>query len=262
MGENLENSGSQTNLIKDCVRELQRRFPGLSSTQIAIKIGMSQSTFSRIENGQTRPNVSNISKLLSAAGKTHQISEAVLLSDPKLMAQVKNNLSHNFETPIMGGEFAKYFSVPDFRKIILLALTNSGTTRVEIQTEYGNSGIKKLEDLLKVSIIFEDRGIIRANEEKVSFTQDLLKESLISCINDNYDPEKFGKALNWLSFQTESVNKSKAMKLIHARLQKTYKEIKEEILYSPEYQGNDKVFIGMVADSLLSDRAENLELKQ
>lgn len=43
------------------------------------------------------------------------------------------------------------------------------------------------------------------------------------------------------------------MRLIREKLQKTYKEIKEEILYSPEYYGNDKVFIAMVADSLLKD---------
>jgi len=49
------------------------------------------------------------------------------------------------------------------------------------------------------------------------------------------------------------VNKEKTMALIITKLQRTYKEIKEEILYSPEYFGNDKIFISMVADSLLKE---------
>ncbi len=81
----------------------------------------------------------------------------------------------------------------------------------------------------------------------------------------NYDTvklEKFGQDENWLSFQSESVNKSKAMALIRSKLQKTYKEIKEEILYSSDYYGNDKVFIGMVADSLLKEPSDSTEVKQ
>ncbi len=107
--------------------------------------------------------------------------------------------------------------------------------------------------MLKANILFETRGIIKANEEKITFTQDILKDTLIKCIEENYSCEKFGLGESWLSFQTESVDKAKAMKLIREKLQKTYKEIKEEILYSPEYYGNDKVFIAMAADSLLKD---------
>lgn len=256
------NTASNMRLAHDCVRELKLKYPKYSSAQIAREIGMTQSTFSRIENGQTNPSLNSINKLLSALGHTHKLSDAIEFSDPSLANSLKKNLAHNYETPIAGNEFSKYFSNHDYRKVLLLALTRSGTTRDEIQGEYGNSGSRKLNELLKVEVLTESRGIIKANEDKITFNQDILKDSLLSCIDENYETEKFGKNENWLSFQTESVNKDKAMTLIRTKLQTAYREIKEEILYSPEYYGNDKVFIGMVADSLLKDMPSTPEVLQ
>ncbi|MBT4789948.1 MAG: helix-turn-helix transcriptional regulator [Halobacteriovoraceae bacterium] len=253
MTEEQQKEISNSVLAHQCVRELKGKFPKYSSAQIAKEIGMSQPTFNRIENGQTNPSLNSISKLLSAIGKSHKISAAIEIANPSLASTLKENLSHNLETPLIGGELAKYFTISEYRNILLLALTRSGTTKDEVQGEYGNAGIKNLEEMLKSTLLHETRGIIRANENKVTFDQDTLRDSLVDCIAKKYDAEKFGNNENWLSFQTESVNKSKAMSLIRSKLQRVYKEIKEEILYSPDYYGNDKVFVGMVADSLLKD---------
>lgn len=253
---------SNTVLARECIQELKAKYPNYSSAQIAKQIGMSQPTFSRIENGQTNPNLNSISKLLSAIGKSHKLSDAIKLTDPALAESLKNNLSHNIETPVMAGNMEVFFKSVEHRNILLLALTRSGTTREEILGEYGASGIARLDELLKAELVFEARGIIKAHEDKVTFTQDILRDALIGNITNKYDVEKFGTGKNWLSFQTESVNKEKAMTLIRAKLQKAYKEIKEEILYSSEYSGNDKVFIGMVADSLLKEPTLSTEVKQ
>ena len=262
--ENNTTSYSTSNklLAQNCVRELKLKYSNYSSAQIAREIGMIQSTFCRIENGQSNPSLNSINKLLSALGQSHKMSDAIAYADPSLALTIKKNLSHNYETAIAGNQFAKFFSKYDYRKVLLLALTRSGTTRDEVQGEYGQSGIRKLDELLKAEILFNSRGVIKAHEEKISFNQDILKDSLINCIEENYETEKFGKNENWLSFQTESVNKEKAMSLIRKKLQTAYKEIKDEILYSPEYYGNDKVFIGMVADSLLKDTPNSSEALQ
>jgi len=262
MAEQLGSNISNTVLGRDCVRELKLKYPKYSSAQIAKEIGMSQPTFSRIENGQTNPSLNSVSKLLSAIGKSHKIAEAIEIANPSLASTLKENLSHNIDTPVMGGELAKFFSSSEYRNILLLALTRSGTTRDEVQGEYGNAGIKKLEEMLEVTILSESRGIIKANDDKVTFDQEILRDSLLSCVAQSYDVEKFGQDENWLSFQSESVDKTKAMALIRSKLQKTYREIKEEILYSSDYYGNDKVFIGMVADSLLKEPSDSSEVKQ
>jgi DNA-binding XRE family transcriptional regulator len=261
MAKELEGYISNNDLARDCVRELKSKYPNYSSAQIAKTIGMSQPTFNRIENEQTNASLNSLSKLLSAAGKTHKIADAIEMANPSLAITLKENMSHNIDTPVLSGDFAKYFANSEYRNILLLALSRSGTTRDEVKSEYGNAGIKKLDEMIASTILNEVRGIIKADDEKVSFDQDILRDTLVSCISEKYDTEKLGLGESWLSLQTESVNKDKAMTLIRSKLQATYKEIKE-ILYSPEYYGNDKVFIGMVADSLLKQSSSTSEVKQ
>lgn len=262
MAEQLQDNISNIVLARDCVRELKAMYPNFSSAQIAQKIGMSQPTFSRIENGQTNPSLNSISKLLSALGKSHKITDAIEIANPSLASTLKENLSHNIETPVMGGDLARYFSNSEYRNILLLALTKSGTTRDEVKEEYGNAGIKKLDELISLTVLKEVRGIITADEEKVSFDQEILRDTLVSCIAEKYNPELFGQGVNWLSLQTESVNKAKAMPVIRSIIQEAYTKIKETVLYSPDYYGNDKVFIGMVADSLLKELGNSKEVRQ
>ncbi len=256
MLEILDEGSNKLELARNCVEALKDLHPKYSSSQLAKLVGISQSTFNRIENGQTNPNLLNISKLLGYLKSTHKISDASKFLPESLTLKIKENLSHNFENPIIGGDFASYFSKSSYRNIMLLALTKSGTTRDEIQLEYGNSGLKLLNELIEKKLLNETRGIIRGFEETVSFNQEILKQTLISCVTEKYNAEEFGQGVNWLSFQSESINKNKAMELIRSKLQKAYKEIDEEILNSPEYAGNDKVFIGMVADSLLKESDE------
>lgn len=240
-------------MARDCIFELKERYPNYSSSQIAKEVGISQPTFNRIENGQVNPTFVTISKLLSATGKHYKITDVIKMAYPNHSENTQLDYSHNEETPFMGGDFAKFFSVSDYRNIILLSATRSGTTRNEIKNEYGTHGLKILDELLTNKVLNDVQGIIKADDEKITFDQQILKDCTLDCINHNYDAQKFGTGQNWLSIQTESVNKEKAMALIITKLQRTYKEIKEEILYSPEYFGNDKIFISMVADSLLKE---------
>ena len=135
---------------------------------------------------------------------------------------------------------------------MLLSFSRSGTTREEVEGEYGNSGLRKLEELLKKGILSESEGAIYGMKEKerVTFDQETLVDVFANCTLDSYIPEDFGTGKNWLSFQTNSIDEKKAFKLIHSKLQKTFKEI-DEILSLPDYHGKDKVFVGMVADFLL-----------
>ena len=244
---------SNGELTRKCIRELKAKYPNYSSAQIAKKIGMRQPTFNRIENGQIEnPSLASISKLLSALGKSYKISEAVEKADPSLASTLKANLSHSLDIPVAVGDAAGYFADDNYRNIFLLAISRSGTTRDEVHGEYGDFGLKKLDEMVASGVLREEDGVVRfPHKNEVTFGQSLLKNALIGCTKERYDTEKFGTDENWLSFQTESVDKAKAMGLIRDKMQKLYEEIRDEILYSPRYHGNDKIFIGMVADSLL-----------
>ena len=248
-----DTSPSYADVGRQCIRELKAKHPNLSSAQIAKRVGIGQPTFCRIENGQTaNPSLASISKLLSALGKSYKISEAIEALEPSLASVLRDNLSHRLDVPVMAGDTAKYFADPDYRPILFLALSRSGTTREEIYAEHGSEGIKRLDEMIALKAVVEERGIVRSvYHEEVASDQDALRDALVDCIERRYDPEKFGRNENWLSLQTESVDKEKVMGLIRDKLRKTYEEIREDILYSPKYYGTDKVFVGMVADSLL-----------
>ena len=93
------------------------------------------------------------------------------------------------------------------------------------------------------------------------FDQHILKDAIIDCITNSYDANKFGTGENLGTFQTESVDLEKATPVIRSILLEAYKQIKET-LYSPEYIGNDKVFIAMVMDSLIKKLDVSTEVKQ
>ena len=250
--------------IQKCVQELKVKYPNFSSSQIAAKIGIDQSTFSRIENGQVKnfplPNLDSIVKLLIGTGKTFTLTKVIEMFNPALASLLKQNMSHNAENTLMGPDIAYYIKLPVYRDIILLASTRTGTTYKEVKEECGKLGLNKLNELLRKGICKESEGAIHTTEKgvKVTFDQYTLSEVLVNCTKDHYLPENFGLGMNWLSFQTESVDKEKVLKLIRSKIQNFYGEI-EQIIRSPEYHGNEKIFIGMVLDSITKGSSNDLK---
>ena len=259
-----KNEESILDIAQNCVHTLKARHPNCSSAQIASNIGMEQSTFSRIENGQTKsPNLNSVIKLLLASGMSFKLTKVIEKLNPSLAQVLEKNMSHNAENPFIGSELSHYLKMPVYRNVILLASSRSGTTRKEIEQECGELGLQKLDELLKKGIFQEsEEAGIRATEKgvRVTFDQDTLTELLINCIQDYYASKDFALSKNWLSIQTESVNKDKVLGLIRSKMQRVYNEV-EEMIRLPEYQGNDKIFVGMVTDSITKKSNNNLEEK-
>ena len=176
-----------------CIRVLKEKFPRYSSSQIAMTIDVPQSTFSRLENGQGNPNLCTLSKLYAATkSDDYNMAEVIEMFDPALAGVIKKNIPHTIENPIVSGDFAQYFKQDKYRYIMLMALTVAGTTREEVKNEYGQMGLKNLQELLDSNILEESDGVIKApvnsDGKTVSFEQDVLKDVLVDCIKDHYDP--------------------------------------------------------------------------
>ena len=138
------------------------------------------------------------------------------------------------------------------------AFSTSGTTELEIRQEFGETGIKHLQELIDHGILLVKDERIFGQSSKVTFNQKIMKQAVLHSIEQCYDPQYFGKGENWLSLQTESVNKEKALPEIRNILQNAYKEIKE-VLYSEEFKGEDKIFVSMVLDKIIStDKSEGI----
>ena len=248
------NADDLFHLTQSCIQKLKEKYPNFSSSQIASVIGIEQSTFSRIENQETKtPSLNTMLKLLSGLDNKGSVADSMKAQFPPFINMVQNSMSHNSKNSIMSQELVKYFKMPIYRDIMLLASTSSGTTRSEVQKEFGDMGMRKLNELLKDKIVTESQDVIRVTAikegDRVTFDQDTIKELMVNCTKDHYDPDMFGLDDSWLTFQSESVDEEKALKHIIPIFKEAYNKV-EKIFRSPDFKGKGKIFIGMVSGSL------------
>lgn len=237
--------------LRQMVQTYAAGYPNLSLPQISKKINVAYPTLNRIMNGSGNPSLSVVTNILVNTGNGRRLEDFLTRMDPDMARAFKNYFSHNHDTPVLDPKTSTLFANKDYLFILLLAFSQSGTSREEIRDEYGKAGIKRLEELLDQNILKEVSGVITGDVSRVTFNQKVMKEAVLHCIEESYDPSQFGKGTNWLSLQTESVNKEKAIPTIRNILQSAYTEIKE-ILYSDEYQGEDKIFVSMTTDTITS----------
>lgn len=232
-------------IIKWYIRKLKNKYPNYSSSQLAAKIGMSQPTFSRLENAQTKASANSISKLLSALGECHAIADVIARVDSDLaeaIKQVSEKNGRDFE--IIGGKLSNFMKQAKYRNIMLLAINKGGTTRQEIEREYGQLGLGGLEHLLSSGVLSDCGGVIEITKGGVSYERNLLQYILAYCLQDSC------KAGTWLSCQTKTVDKDKALPAIRKKLDQVRDEI-DEMLESKEFAGSDRIVVGMVSDLFL-----------
>jgi hypothetical protein len=237
--------------LRNMVEVFQGRHANLSLPQISKKINVSYPTLKRVMNLTANPSLEVVTNILMNTGHHDQLPLYLQRMNPALASAFNSYFSHNIETPSLDIDSSALFANKDYLFILLLSFTNSGTTELEIRQEFGVLGIKRLQELIDHGILVQKNERIFGQSSKVTFNQKIMKQAVIHSIEQSYEPELFGKGENWLSLQTESINKAKAMPEIRNILQNAYKDIKE-ILYSDDYQGDDKVFVSMVADKILS----------
>ena len=246
-------------LARSCLLKLKRKYPFLSRSQIAEKIGIGNATLHRVENGVGKPNIRTLMRLLSSIGLARTIAEVEILLQQEgaaLPEGVNEHLSHLKNVPVLDEDLAEGFKNKERSMILLMASYSGGTTREEIRGEYGSNGIRLLDDMLRTGTLKEEDGAIKSSvtDQEGPWTIDhrTFKELLVSCIQEKYDPDLYGSGKNWFSFQGDSVDMTRAMPEIREIIQGAFVKI-EEVLRSKEYQGKDKMFVGMVSDSLISN---------
>ena len=254
-------SGTTAEIVRSCIEKLKKRHPNWSSSQIAYSIGMGRSTFNRLENGLVKnPSPNTVMQLLLALGnncKLSEVLEMVASQNTNLSDTLKRKFSYVLDKSVVLGSLTEFFTQSDCRPVMLLATTGlEGTDRGEVKNEYGNHGLKVLDELLEAGALAESGGRIRAceydGEKPFILSREILRDLFLDCLKNRYFPEQKGVNDNWLSFQTEGVDKAKVMGLIRSEFEKTYDSI-EKIIRLKENRGSDKIFIGMASDSLLTD---------
>ncbi|MCO4755242.1 MAG: helix-turn-helix domain-containing protein, partial [Bacteriovoracaceae bacterium] len=239
------------------VKHYKREHPALSSQQIAKRFNMSSSTLNRIENQDIKnPTIDQVLKVLRGTGETDDLLGFIEEFYPDIADTYKRVYSENKDRTFINTDIEKYFRDKSTFTIMLLAFSGNGTSRSEIVELLGNSGLRTLTMLIQSEVLTEDsNGVINKGRGRdVNMSQEALKDLLSNTIESHYKPENFGTGFNFLSFQTKQADRNKVMPKINIVLKDAFSKI-HNILNDSENSGNDKIFIGLVSDSILEKKA-------
>lgn len=236
------------------IRTYKKEHPNLSGAQIARRFNMTSSSFNRIENGDVRvPTIDQVLKILRGTGATGDILKYLDAHYPQI-AETYREVYDTRNTEFVPQDLECHLNDKDKFLIILLALTGDGTTRDEVLREFGRKGLSELEYLLEKGHLVEENGVIGKNDKILNTSFETLKNLLLFSVQDCYEPCRAMSKENYIYYKAIGVKDESITRRIGAILKNAQNEI-EDMLSKPENLGSEKIFYGVVIDSLLNNKS-------
>lgn len=249
-------------VAKELIDDFKKKHPSItSSSQLAKMIGIKQASMNRIENLNTNPSLELIIDIVIGTRNQDKLLDVLGKLNPKLRESFEQSLSHVKQTIMLSEDIAKYFGKDEYCFILLMAFTDRGTTRAQIEKELGKQGVEGLEYLISENVLCEKDGDVIPPERKFTVPQKILKQIFKLCLERCYDETLFGLGVNWLSLQTRACNKEKAMKFIREVFKESFEKIDNEFK-TGRLAGEDVVFIGMVSDTITKSSSIQFKKEQ
>lgn len=234
--------------LSDCIRSIKKTHPNLSSAQLAVRFGISNSTFCRMENKEiSRPTFLNALKIVRESCGEEKVQTFIQKHYPEMYKNYENTYVGNADAEFVPTAAESFFEDASTYEIMMMATTTNGFTRNSIIEQFGKKGTQALEKLIEKNILKENNGIFTLGT-RVNAGQETVKKLFQNLVNTSYDLDLFGSHKNWLSLQYESVNRDLVLPKIRDVYIRANKEIRE-IFNAPENSGPDVVWAGLVMDS-------------
>jgi len=241
-------------MLKASIQIIKKKKSNLSSNAIANKLDISTSTFGRIINGEVRkPDVKHTFTIISEAYNEVVAKKVTEHFYPEVMANFDTIYKGNKDVPFIDGDAEQYFRDPATYELMLMATSEAGITRDKVKEEFGNKGIKVLEELLENEVLIDNEGVIGI-KGNINARQATVQKLVENLIGGNYDIAAFGQKNNWLSLQYDSVNLETVLPQIKEIMQNANAEIRA-VLNNPNSKGKDVLWAAMVCDSLTKQQA-------
>jgi hypothetical protein len=242
--------------LSDCIKSIKKSYPNLSSVQLAKKLDLPSSSFSRFENREIKkPSFSHALKIIREACGETRVQDFIKLHYPDMYNNLAKTYPGNVDLEFVPQEAEIFFQDSTTFELMVLATTNAGLTKEAIVDEFGKRGLLTLEKLVEKNILKDEQGKYTLST-KVNAGQETVKKLLQNMINSSYDLEAFGTHKNWLSVQYESVDANKVTLKLRDIYIRANKEIRE-LFNAPENAGPDVMWAGLVMDSLLKEKQES-----
>ena len=242
--------------LSDCIKSIKKTYPMLSSVQLAKKLDISSSTFSRFENCEIKkPSFNHALKVVREACGENKLQDFIKSHYPEMFKDYAKTYPGNADLEFVSKDAEVYFQDTMTFELMMMATTNSGLTNEMITSEFGRQGLLTLEKLVEKNILKSENGKYTLGT-KVNAGQETVKKLFQNLVNSSYDLEAFGTQKNWLSVQYESVDAKKVAPKLRDIYINANKEIRE-LFNTPDNTGSDIMWAGLVMDSLLKEKRES-----
>jgi hypothetical protein len=237
--------------LSDCIKSIKKTYPNLSSVQLAKKLDLPSSSFSRFENREIKkPSFSLALKIVREACGETRVQDFIKLHYPDMYNNLAKTYPGNVDIEFIPQAAEIFFEDSTSFELMMMATTNAGLTKEVVIAEFGKRGLLTLEKLVEKNVLKDLNGKFTLGT-KVNAGQKTVKMLLQNLINSSYDLDAFGTQENWLSVQYESVNLTKVKPKVRDACVRANKELRE-IFNDPENAGTDVMWAGLVMDSLLN----------
>lgn len=247
--------------IATCIESYLTKYPHIALTNIFERTGVPETTLRRILQLKGNPQPEAAIKILQRLGFERELYNYMNDFHPDIARLIVANNSHNSEYELINEFDREFFVTEDYFAIVSMAYTSNGVTEREISDEFGKRGLERLLVLLEKGVVRKDgRDRYLGNIENYKLTLADGKRRVEHALK-YYRLNEAGNINNWLSLQTESINKDglKALKLLQ---QKHYNERKDAVFNNPVYRGDIKVYSATVSSTFLTYRPESAEVVQ
>lgn len=243
-------------MLRRKIRAYKKARPNLSSHQIAKKFGMSSATFSRIENLDIKnPTFDQVIKVLTGTGDHKDVLAYLKMHYPQIARIYSEGFSEKDESMFLRGKSAEYMTNPRTSKLMIMALSECGLKKSVVKDEFGNEGLRTLDFLIEKGILYSmDGELFRPKESGSAVDMKTTKALVNRALNDFYDVKGYEErtSMNFLSFQSESINLEKVYPMIISLLSELQQNVRT-IFNDPSNKGEETVFVSMISDSLIKN---------
>jgi len=231
----------------------------ITTQDIADRSKSSYTTINEIKNGKLKHlSVKKALEISSNLGGPKDLTELMALTDEaEAVAEAREfarKFPHLYPYEMQSQDQEQFMNDREYSRIIWAAFGNGNITREEIRYRWGQDGIDRLEIILASGLLIEEDQVIKGGSWAAGFSLDCTYKQLKHGV-DLYRPLNREKGENWVSFQTQSCNDD-FISWFRGRIQSLFVEFNEKS-NSFQYQGNKRMFFGMVFDRYMSDLAEN-----
>ncbi len=234
--------------LQDCVKGLRKASPNLSDSQIAKKLSISSSTFGRIANAEVKTSFNNALSISRRVCGDEKVQDFIKKFYPEMKKTFEKVYSGNAHKAFVKNDIEEYLQDSNTHELVMMAMTNAGVSRDQVQSEFGHRGLRTLETLIEAGLIDEVAPSVYKCDG-ANFGQDTVQKLVQNITQSNYELAAFGKKDNWLSVQWESVDADYIGPKLVDICRKANQEVRA-LFSDPKSAGKDVMWFTLGMDSL------------